>query len=130
MADEVHRFAVLGILNDLGQTVYDGVVPATPTYPYVLVYFAIGNFDESSLTGLSDTKRIRVYTHSVGKTAAAAALVAEAVEGALLNVRPDVTGRSSSMVRMESAPMPDYDESTGQLIVDAVQLYTFNTWPL
>lgn len=130
MSDEPHRAAILALLDaGLTQPVYDGQVPNGATRPYVLVYISISTPAESALDGLSDIKIVEIYTHSVGDTPAAAALVNAAVETVLLNQRLILAGRSCGPIRQDVALSPNRDESTGTLVMDAVANYSFTSLP-
>jgi hypothetical protein len=137
--DKAHADAVLALLAaglDTHVSVFDGQVPdPTPdvaSKPWVLVYFqptwptdGAGN----SLDGQSQTCRLRIYTHSIGATAAAARSVGGQARAALLNARPAVTGRICGLIRWVDGNPPDRDETLGTLVMDKVDVWEFVTTP-
>jgi hypothetical protein len=107
--------------------VYDGVVPAGATRPYVLAYTSLSRSSEdpdNAADGLTRVWTVRWILHCVGESAAAARKVAERVRTALLDVQPSVPGLSCGLIRMEgdSSP-PERDEFTGVPVLDAVVTY-------
>jgi hypothetical protein len=66
----------------------------------------------------------RWICHCVGGNAMAARAMAERVRTALLDVRPTVAGLSCGLIRMDGDPPPPRrDETTGALVMDAVETY-------
>jgi hypothetical protein len=109
--------------------VFDGVVPPnTPVNAgYVLVYSYLsrpsGDLDNSA-NGKSGVWNQRWILHCVGGTAAAARAVAQRARTALLDVQPSVAGLSCGRIRLEETQPPQRDETTGVLVMDAVQTYS------
>lgn len=117
---------------DLGPpplVVYDGVVPATASANggYVLVYTTISrpsDDPDNALVGRTGVWVVRWICHCVGGTASGARAVAQRVRTALLDVRPTVAGLSCGLIRMEGdSQPPQRDETTGVLVMDAVETY-------
>jgi hypothetical protein len=129
-----HAAAVLALLNAVTSpalTVYDGKVPSgidPKTTPYVLVYFASGRPD-LTFDSATYTFQLRATCHSVGGNAQAARMVADRVATALLDVTPTVSGRSCFPIRWEEGFPPQRDESTGQTVMDQVDVYAFMSVP-
>lgn len=133
---QAHADAFLGLLAaDVGPpalVVHDGKVPSGATPPYVLVYFAAGRpVDDqgNSLRGTSDVFELRATCHCVGGNQIASRGVAARVEAAVLDKRPSAIGRNPGLIRQEDSRDPDRDESTGTLVMDAVQVYRWRTQP-
>jgi hypothetical protein len=107
--------------------VYDGVVPATATRPYVLVYSSLSRSSEdldNAGDGLTRVWVARWICHCVGESASAARKVTERVRTALLDVHPTVSGLSCGLIRMEGDSLPpERDETTGVAVIDAVITY-------
>jgi hypothetical protein len=116
---------------DLGPpalVVFDGVVPINTSVNagYVLVYSYLTRPSEdpdNALDGRTRVWQVRWILHCVGGTAAAARAVAERARTALLDVRPTVTGLSCGLIRLEDTQPPQRDETTGALVMDAIQTY-------
>lgn len=115
---------------DTSLTVYDGKVPdPTPDIdanPYVLVYSYVSRPSEdpdNSLLGRSGVWVARWICHCVGGNAAAVRAVAQRVRTQLLDVRPTVAGLSCGLIRWEDSQPPQRDETTGVLVMDAVEVY-------
>ncbi len=126
--DQVLAHIALDLLTaDLGLVVYDGVVPSSPTPPYVVVYTSVSHFSEDPDNAIDGRSRVfvaRWYCHCVGANAQAARAVAQRVRAALLDVRPVIGSLSCGLIREEpGAPPPSRDESTGVLVMDAVHTY-------
>ena len=127
--------AIALLQADLGPpalVVCDGVVPngTSVNAGYVLVYTTISRpSDDPDNSGDGKTRVwvVRWICHCVGGTATTARAVAQRVRTALLDVRPTVTGFSASAVgpiRMEGdSQPPQRDETTGVLVMDAVETY-------
>ena len=133
---EDHRSAFMALLNGAGKPaaigIYNDKIPTTVVPPYVRVYFSANRppgADGNALDGTSKTLMFRAICHCVGGNDTAALAVAQWVETALLDVRPTVAGRSSGLIRQDSALDPNPDESTGQLVVDVIQTYRLTTEP-
>lgn len=133
--DQALADAGLGLLRaDVGPpalVVFDGVVPdPTPAPPYVLVYFTVDRPADdggNTVDGRTRVFNARWICHCVGANAMAARAVAQRVRTQLLDVRPAVTGfapASVGLIRMDGEPPPPQrDESTGVLVMDAVETY-------
>lgn len=120
------------LLADVGPpqlVVFDGVVPPnTPVNAgYVLVYSYLtrpSDNPDNSLNGLTKVWNQRWILHCVGGTAMAARAMAERARTALLDVRPVVAGLACGLIRLEETQPPQRDETTGVLVMDAVQTYS------
>lgn len=133
---EDHRSALMALLNGGAKpaaiAIYNEKVPTAAVPPYVRVYFSANRppgAEGNALDGTSKTLTFRAICHCVGGNDTAALTVAQWVETALLDIRPTVTGRSSGLIRQDAALDPAPDESTGTLVVDAVQTYRLTTEP-
>lgn len=108
--------------------VYDGKVPDGSPPRYVLVYTTIDRPSDdpaNAVDGRSRTFVARWICHCVGggDNAVAARAVAQQVRTALLDVRPAITGLSPGLIRLEQSQPPQRDEQTGDLVLDAVEVY-------
>lgn len=113
---------------DAQLTVFAGSVSSpTPAPPYVVVYFTVGrpsDDPDNSADGLSRVWVARWICHCVGGNDTAARAVAQRVRTALLDVRPTVAGLSCGLIRWEESQDPQRDETTGSLVMDAVEIYS------
>jgi hypothetical protein len=89
---------------------FSGEVPPLTRPPYILIYFAFERIAEAPANNL-------------GASNDAAGIVADHVEGAVLDKYLDVNGWETGKVRQDSALDPNPDESTAELWLDAVQTY-------
>lgn len=113
---------------DTNLVTYDGVVPSpTPTPPYCVVYSTISrpsDDPDNSADGRTSVWVARWIVHCVGANAAASRAVAQRVRTQLLDVRPVIAGLACGLIRMEGDSQPPRrDETTGALVMDAVQTY-------
>lgn len=129
MADDPEARAILDLLAaDTDLVSFDGHVPDGIEPPYVQVYFTAGQRIGDELTMRSTARRLRVYCHCVGHTAATARVVAGRVQAALLDAVPVIPGRVVAPIRSEAANQPPRrDESTGRLVMDLVEVYVLDT---
>jgi len=109
--------------------VFDGVVPPnTPVNAgYVLAYSYLSrpsDDQDNSANGRSGVWNQRWILHCVGGTAAAARAVAQRARTALLDVQPTIVGLSCGRIRLEETQPPQRDETTGVLVMDAVNTYS------
>lgn len=128
--DEAHAQVGLQLLRaDTGLTVHDGSVPDNAQMPYVVIYTHIERMSgpANALDGASKTVTVRWYCHCVAENGIAARAVAMRVRAALLDQRPVIPGRSSDLIRQEQTLPPARDETTGRLVMDAVQVYRLTT---
>jgi len=130
---QAHADAILGLLRaDPDLTVYDGHVPDGGELPYVLVYIADSDPQQAnshSLTVESTRHVTWAYCHCVGANAIAARAVAQRVRAALLDVTPTIPGRTCWPIRREEGQPAERDESTGQVVVDLVDVYRLESVP-
>jgi hypothetical protein len=111
--------------------VFDGVVASpTPDPPYVLVYSRVMWPRDGIGTALS-AQQVTVTTtytcHCVGLSAGAARAVQGQVRSTLLNFRPAIAGRNCSPIKQDESLDPDRDESTGDLVMDAISTFSFSS---
>lgn len=115
------------IAADSALTVYDGSVPNGAARPYVLIYTSISRPSDdldNPLNGRSGVWTIRWICHCVADNAKAARGIAQRVRTQLLDVVPVVAGLSCSPIRMDGDSLPPQrDETTGDLVMDAVETY-------
>jgi hypothetical protein len=79
------------------------------------------------VAGLSTTWTTRWYLHCVGANEYAAAAVRMRARVALLDFRPTIAGRNCGPIRLEASNPPQRDDSTGVLVVDALDVYRLLT---
>lgn len=107
----------------------DGTVPSGLVPPYVRVYVAVERPDSTDLGGASNQAVCRAYLHQVGGNDVAARAAADVCADALLDVTPTVSGRVCWPIRHEAQQPPQRDEQAGPMIIDQVDVYTFQTAP-
>lgn len=108
--------------------VYDGKVPDSAPFPYVLVYTRVQWPRDglgTSLSALQVTATATFTCHCAAESAAAARAVQGQVRSALLNFRPAITGRNCSPIKQDESLDPNRDETTGRLVMDAVSIYSY-----
>jgi hypothetical protein len=119
-------------------TVYDGEVPDPPTGPadlYCLVYMTLTTPMGTALTNASDRGIMQIITHSVSGnaqvngSAASARIVAQRVRGALLDVVPVISGRTSFPIRQTDSPPVRRDETAGPRVYDQIDVWRLETVP-
>jgi hypothetical protein len=129
--------AVLDLLYAIGPTlsVYPAAgggavtVPNGTPPPYATVHFAVGRPLGGRLPARSTRQLTRIYVHCVGGDDIAARAVSVLVAGALLDVKPAITGRTCFPIRHESHQPPREDESTGVLTVTLTEVYRLESLP-
>lgn len=129
-----HYTAVLDLLSDLPVTLYEGQVPATPSYPYAVLYMDTGRGSSRQLCGKTNRDTYNFQVTSVGVTDASVRFVVDAVMSRLKDVRPAVTGfRSNPIEHLASVPVrPDRDVTdpdTNLHPMYAVDTFTFVSTP-
>lgn len=133
-----HAAAVLALLSGAGLTVYDGAVPQDPVTrkspppPYVVVYVAGTDPEQSTSTPLTGESRrhvLHTYCHSVGANQQAARIIAGKVRAALLDATPIIAGRRCFPIRHEDGQPAQRDESTGAVVIDLVDVYRLESVP-
>jgi len=82
---------------------YDGQVPNEPSFPYRVLRMGAGNETAERLCGTSGRADFRFYITSVGLSATAVEIVADAARSLLIDVRPVVAGRVCTPIRRESS---------------------------
>lgn len=124
MADEMLAAAVLDRLRaNPYLTVHDGYVPDGAARPYVLVYMTGLDLVGEHLPMTSDTRTVRVYAHCVGDTAMSSRIIAGQVRTSLLDWQATAPGLVVFPARQEASNPPARDESTGELVMDQVDVY-------
>jgi hypothetical protein len=131
-----HADAIMALLDGDNTApalvVFKGSVPAATAPPYVCVYFADADPEQPDSRPLDGTPQrfmIRAYVHSVGGNETAALAVAQRVRTALLNVVPNIAGRSCFPIRREEGQPIRRDESTGGLVQDKADVYRLESEP-
>lgn len=125
--DQALANAGLGLLvADTSLVVFDGAVPPNTTPPYVVVYTTVdrpsGDPDNPG-NGQTRVWLGRWICHCVGGNAIAARAVAQRVRTQLLDVRPVIAGLACGLIRWEQTTPPTRDETTGVVVMDAVEIY-------
>lgn len=136
LLDDQHARVALDLLDANNMlTVFDGAVVAPyPGPPYVLVYTdiawsAAADAAGSSLDHTSATCVTTWTIHCVGGIAAACRVLAMQVRSSLLDAQGSVPGRSCFRLTEEDSQVPVKDETTGQLVMDAVVTYQMVSVP-
>lgn len=112
-------------------TVYEGVVPDSPTYPYAVVWGTAGTLDSESLSDVASTLTLHPYVTVAGLSFDSVCAALDITRAALNRVRPPIAGRvSSRMVQSPQLPIqPDLSVSVTGVghpfyAVDAYELIT------
>lgn len=107
------------------------IVPPGAARPYVGVRFAASRPSGGRLDHRSTRMSVRAYLYCVADTSESARGVADLVAQTLLDVRPDVPGRSCTPIRHELTrdDEPREDESTNVLLVTLLEVYRFDSLP-
>lgn len=124
-----HGAAVLALLAIPNTTVYDSIVPNSPTPPYVVAYLDQGAADSSDLAESNDFRTWRFQTSCVAETARQARALADRVETALLGATPTVAGRSCGRVVKEDSQPVVRDDDTSSPYLYAVDRWSFVSVP-
>lgn len=126
-----HVEAFAGLIDAVANvTVYaDTPVPNTPTYPYVAVYGNQGVPEEATFDSQSTTVPFTFQTTVVGKTQAQARALADRVQGALIDVRPTVAGRSCGLITKQASQPIRLDTSVTPPVFIAVDVWAFASVP-
>jgi hypothetical protein len=131
--DEALAQVGLGLLRaDAGLTVYDGRVPDGSVLPYVLVYTTVSwppGAEGNTLTGKRVTASVEWTCHCVAGTASGARVVQQRVRVAFLNQTGAVANRQCGLIKQDEVRAPDRDETTGQLVMDGVSVYSLLSTP-
>lgn len=128
-----HTAPVLAALNGMAPalTIVDGPVnpQSPPAMPYAVVYAHVNMPDAVSLEEVVDLVTCTAIVHIVAANAGAVRIVADRVMGALLGLRPTIAGRSCARIRLVDSRPPDWDRSTGQLVMTQQDVYEYVTLP-
>ena len=125
MITEHANALLVWLQGDANLTVFDGAPPDLTPPPYVVVWISLDDEDSVSLADEQGKANIRATVHSVGATGNAARIVSDRVRARLHSVRFSIPGRNAWKIRHDYGIPPQPDESTGRLVVDAVDVYTF-----
>lgn len=142
MIRQDHAAAFLALMATFagGAPVYDGEVPEEPDGtragpPYRLVHFQFltpSSADRPDLIDIEDASRpleLVAFVHSVAETARAARTVADQTYSVAADQELAVAGRTSFLIRHEDSQPPDRDESTGETVFAAVDVYRLLSVP-
>lgn len=118
----------------LGTTLYDAprkISDPVRQPPYVVFYLYIeGEFPTKLNYLVSDEVRVTVITHAAGGSKEAANLFRKYVRAQLLDWKPTVAGWVfPGAVRHRDGDQPDWDDTTGILLMDAVDTWTYRAHP-
>lgn len=100
-----HYAGVAALLpSDL--TAYKGVVPDSPTYPYVVLWGDGGTADTEALSDDPTTLTVKVYATVAGLSFDSAAIILQRVRTALNRAKPTVPNRvTHRMVQTPQMPI-------------------------
>lgn len=127
---DAHIAAVRNLVDTVPNvTVYDGGVPNSPTYPYVVLYGDQGAALANAYTEVSTYRSFRVQTTTVAVNQPQARALAERVESALLDVRPAVTGRTCGPIRKEASQPVRRDDDVDPAVFYAVDIWLLTSVP-
>lgn len=126
----LHVAAVLALVDAVPNVnVYDAIVPNDPALPYVVVRTDTGPRTRSSILATSDRLDLTVWCTSVGATREQAQWVAEKVAGALLDVRPTVSGRQCFPIESVNSQPAQRDDAISPPLMYAVDEYRLTSIP-
>jgi hypothetical protein len=116
-----------------GLLVFTGTVPTPPDPqpepPYVLVRTTVAwprdGAPGQSLAGEQVAIRTTWRCNCVSETDVAALAVLGLVRGALLNVRPTITGRSTGLIGLDEVLEAVRDETLGRPLFTALGIFSF-----
>jgi len=110
--------------------VHDTLVPASPTFPYVVVFSGSPRAEDSDrASGYASTADHEFQTTVVGTNADQVRLLSEWVRTALLDVRLTVTGRLSTGVKPISSTDPRVDNDIPSKPIYASTVWGFYSVP-
>jgi hypothetical protein len=109
--------------------VFQDAVPNGTVPPYVRTYMTVSYPGGEDLTNRSNRAVLRIICHCVGASSTAADVVAGAVRSVLLDVVPTVSGRACFPIRNESSANARPDETTGDLVMDSIEIYRLESVP-
>ena len=132
-----HADAALDILEALSPalTVYRGKLPpniANLNPPWVLVYTSVefpGGDGDNGLNQASLTCITSWYCYASGTTDTACLAVTGRVRGALVDVRPAITGRVCGRIEQTASEPARPHELTGTSVLTALSIYELRTRP-
>lgn len=131
-----HAAPVMALLyGQAGVTTYPAVaggpstVPPGTAPPYRSVHIVADRPDGQRLNHLSTRFRARIYVHHVGASTRAARELSDLTAEVLLDVRPDVDGRSCYPIRHESSQQPLVNEPVAQTAVTITDVYRLESDP-
>lgn len=130
--NRAHAAPILAALNSSGAPalrVFDGSVDARTVPPYLVAYISTTAPEATSLEEPWDKVTCTAVIHYVGSNAAACRVLADRGWAALLGLTPEIDGRDCGPIRLVDSQPPRRDESTGQLIVDQVDVFEYASLP-
>ncbi len=127
--DDPHIAGYLALLAGIPHTVYREKIPTGAVRPYVRAYFFVEYPESESMTHTSDRAIAWAYLHCVANNDTASSIAAKAVRDVLMDAKPTVAGRACFPIRLDHSQPPQPDESTGQLVMDQVDVYRLETVP-
>jgi hypothetical protein len=126
-----HASAVLAALQaNPNLTAFRGPVPKGTAPPYVAVYTYLPHEDRSKLNQEStDTSAVTAITHSVASSQAGVEIVRRNVRTALLDQHMTVDGTQCSRITHEVGLPADWDDSSGVVVMAAVDEWDYTARP-
>lgn len=115
--------AILTALTLPNLTVWDTIVPGSPTFPYVVFFSGQPSEDSDRASGFASTADHEFQTTVVGTDAQQVRLLSEWVRTALLDVRMSVTGRTVTGIKLLSSTQPRPDDD-----IPAKPIYATASW--
>lgn len=112
-----------------------GTVALNQPLPYLVVHLRLwtpsGELepDKVGKENTSDLLNVWAYCHSVGGNVDAALAIAGKVRGQLLGWEPAITGRVCFPIKHEDSTPADPNQTTGQTLVDQIDVYGFTSMP-
>lgn len=121
-----HREAVLAALNaNSNLTVVDGPAPKGTAPPYVVTYVYIPTETRNKVNSGTNETTVSIVTHSTAANTQSVAIVARQVRSSLLDQVMAVTGYVCTRITHESGSPPDWDDSTGVVVMAQIDQWDY-----
>lgn len=111
-------------------TVYDTFVPASPTFPYAVLFSGQPDEESDRVSGDSSSASHEFQTTVVGTSADQVRLLSGWVRDALLDVRLVVAGRLSTRIKPISSTDPRVDNDVPAKPIYASTVWGFSSVPV
>lgn len=117
-------------MTGTGFTVHDGHVPKDPSFPYAVLYARTPDRSINSLRHTSGRLDLRFQVTSVGLTGESVRIIADAMQGALLDQTVTVAGWVNYPIRDTPNDQPMREDREVTLVDGRHPLYVINEYLL